>query len=548
MTGLPWWKHAVFYQIYPRSFKDSAGNGIGDLQGIIQKLDYLHDLGVDALWITPCFPSPMMDFGYDITDYTAIYPDFGTMDTMDELIRSAHNRDQRIILDFVPNHTSDQHPWFLEARASRRSARRDWYIWADPAPQGGPPNNWLSYFGGSAWEWDENSRQYYLHSFFKEQPDLNWRNAEVQESMQSVLRFWLERGVDGFRVDAVLPIIKDSRLRDNPTRTTRPIGRDIGPPGMQLRSYSSNRPELHGLLRQFRSLVDSYPGQRILIGEVYTLDPDIWSAYHGRDDEFHLVLNVSLPHLPWEAKQIRQIIEAFDACLPAGALNTLVLGSHDENRIASRWGEQQARVAAMMLMTLPGVPFVYYGDEIGILDGVIPEEKRQDPWPERSGLSHLSRDPARTPMQWDPGPGAGFSPVDESGSVPEPWLPIHPRYPELNIATQLEDPHSLLNLYRRLIALRRESPVLKHGGYGSLEGTPDDTYIYVRQHLGERLLIALNFASEARAISLPGADGGHILISSRLDREGAIDPGQMELGPDEGLLIQLAGDPSVPSG
>ena len=535
-TSTTWWERAVLYHIYPRSYRDTTGNGIGDLPGIVEKLDYLQDLGVDGIWLSPIFPSPMTDFGYDVSDYTDVHPDFGSLADLDQLIEQAHQRDLRLLLDFVPNHSSDQHPWFLEAASSRENTKRDWYLWRDPAPDDGPPNNWLSYFGGSAWTYHESTGQYYLHSFLKEQPDLNWRNSEVVEAMHSVLRFWLDRGVDGFRVDAVMPVIKDEQFRDNPTRAEKRFGKDTGAAGQQLRVYSSNQPELHDLLRGFRSLVDQYEGERVLLGEVYTMDSATAAEYYGNNDEFQLVLNVTLVNHSWEAEGLRHYVEAFDNALPAGAQPVVVLGSHDEPRLASRWGEQQARVAAVMLLTLRGTPIIYYGDEIGMLNGELPTEGSLDPWPELAGLPELSRDVARTPMQWDATAGAGFTKSSTS-----PWLPIHARSGEINVATQQEDPRSLLSLYTKLLELRHASPALLHGRYQALEDQPEGTYVYRRELDRERYLIALNFSPVAQSLSNQSERSGHILISSYLDLKGEVDLTELSLRADEGLVIRLNG-------
>jgi alpha-glucosidase len=529
---------SVIYQIYPLSFQDTNGNGIGDLQGIIHRLDYLRDLGVDALWISPCFSSPWADWGYDVSDYTDIHPDLGSLDIMDRLLESAHARGLRVLLDFVPNHTSDQHRWFQQSRMGRDNPKRDWYIWRDRGPQGGPPNNWLSYFGGPAWAWDAISHQYYLHSFLKEQPDLNWRNADVRRAMQAVLRFWLERGVDGFRVDAVLPVIKSSQFEDNPAGTRPLLGKDIGPAGWQERLHNTNQPELHALLREWRVVLDSYPGDRMLVGEVYTLDTALAGKYYGQNDELHLVLNLSLVNLPWDAELMRSYVEGFEAGLPPNAYPTVVLGSHDEPRLASRLGQPQARAAAMLLLTLRGTPFMYYGDEIGMLDNPIPPEGQRDPWPKIAGLPHLSRDPARTPMQWDASPGAGFT-VGSNKPAVEPWLPIHENSHEINVQTELGQPRSLLNLYRQLLRLRRTSPALNAGAYQSIADAPDGTYVYTRAHADQVLLVALNFGGNERLIQLTDPRASRIVLSTGLDREGVIDLGHIVLRAHEGLVIEL---------
>lgn len=533
---LRWWERSVFYQIYPRSYRDTTGNGVGDLPGIIEKLDYLQTLGVDAIWLSPIFPSPMKDFGYDVSDYTDIHPDFGTLETMGALIEAVHQRDLRLLLDFVPNHTSDQHEWFQESASSQMNAKRDWYIWRDAGPDGSLPNNWLSHFGGPAWTWHEDTQQYYLHSFLKQQPDLNWRNAEVVEAMHSVLRFWLDRGVDGFRVDAVLPIVKDDQFRNNPPRTEAGFGKDIGSAGNQIRIYNANRPELHSILREMRALVDSYPGDRVLLGEVYSLDPVVTAQYYGSNDELHLVLNVTLVNLPWEAVKQQHYVEAFDRALPPGAQATLVIGSHDEPRLASRWGEQQARVAAIMLLTLRGTPIIYYGDEIGMLDAENAGLDPQDPWPTLAGLPHLSRDASRTPMQWDASPNVGFS---TGSSLADPWLPIHARAGELNVATQQADPRSIYNLYSALIELRKASPALFRGTYRSVANQPEGTYVYLRDWIDERFAVALNFNAEACKISLSGESTARVVLSSHLDRNGKEDMAEFSLRGNEGVVIRL---------
>lgn len=538
MTHTPWWKHAVFYQIYPVSFQDSDGDGWGDLQGIIDRLDYLETLGVDGLWICPCYPSPMVDGGYDVSDYTDIHPALGSLETLDRLLESAHRRGLRVLLDFVPNHTSDQHPWFQESRRSRDNPRRDWYIWRDPAADGGPPNNWLGYFSGPAWTLDPATGQYYLHSFTPQQPDLNWRNPAVRAAMESVLRFWLDRGVDGFRIDSVLPLFKDALFRDDPPHVGPPVGKDMGPSGRQERRFSANQPEVHAVLRDWRRLLDSYPGDRMMMGEVYTMDQAMAASYHGNDDELHLVLNMALLNLPWEATRLRGYLEGYLAGLPEGAVPAIVLGSHDEPRLASRLGERQARVAAMLLLTLPGVPLLYYGDEIGMVDGPVPPERQRDPWPRLSGMAQHSRDPARTPMQWDASPGAGFTP-----SAPA-WLPLHPEYPRRNVAAQNREPRSMLSLYRKLIRLRRSTPALRSGSYRPVEGAPDACYAFLRSDGSPPLLVALNLGEEEVRVSLPGSGKARILLSTELDREDSEAAGFVRLRPAEGVIAEMSRAPA----
>jgi alpha-glucosidase len=526
---LAWWQRGVIYQIYPRSFFDKNGDGIGDLPGITAKLDYLRGLGIDALWISPFYPSPMADFGYDVADYCGVDPIFGDLADFDELVREAHARGLRVILDYIPNHTSDRHPWFLESRSGRSSPKRDWYIWRDPAPGGGPPNNWQSAFGGSAWAFDEASGQYYLHIFLTEQPDLNWRNPEVEAAMHDALRFWLKRGVDGFRVDAVQNVIKDELFRDNPPNPDYKPGED--PFDKYARVYSGDRPEVHEVIRRMRQVLDEEPG-RVLIGEVYnTLDKVI--AYYGEGCQgCHFPYNFQLIKLPWEARGIEAAIHRYEAILPPGAWPNWVLGNHDRHRIATRAGRAQARVAAMLLLTLRGTPTLYYGDEIGMEDVPIPPHMEQDPWGKRVPGMGLGRDPERTPMQWDASHAAGFTTGD-------PWLPVAADYQETNEERQREDPGSILSLYRRLIELRRSEPAL-HGGSLRLLPGVEDVLAYERERGGARFVIALNLGATARALELPGVRG-QVIESTHLDRTGQRAAERLELRGDEGVVIRVDG-------
>ncbi|MCI0397708.1 MAG: alpha-amylase [Chloroflexi bacterium] len=408
MTSKPqWWQRGVVYQIYPRSFQDTTADGVGDLQGILDRLDYLNgtpeSLGIDAIWISPFYPSPMADFGYDVADYCDVDPLFGDLDTFDRLVAEAHRRDIKIIIDYVPNHTSDQHAWFVESRRSRHNPKRDWYIWQDPKPDGSPPNNWGSFFGGPAWTFDEETGQYYLHQFVKEQPELNWRNPEVRQAMMDALRFWLDRGVDGFRMDVVGLLIKDEQLRDNPPNPN--ASPDLPPNAIfhrQLQVYNMDRDEVHEIIRDFRRLLDEY-NDRCAIGELWYELPR-WIRYYGENGEgLHLPFNFRLMQQPWQAQAMRRSVDELEAALPGFAWPNYVLGNHDIRRLVSRFGSQaQARVAAMLLLTLRGTPTLYYGDELGMENGVIPPEKIQDPQGINLG-PEWTRDVARTPMQWDSG-------------------------------------------------------------------------------------------------------------------------------------------------
>ena len=522
-----WWQRGVVYQVYPRSFQDSDGDGVGDLRGMAGRLYHLEWLGVDAVWVSPFYPSPMADFGYDISDYTDIHPTFGTLSDFDAFVAEAHRRDIKVILDYVPNHTSDEHPWFVESRSSRENPRRDWYLWQDPAPDGGPPNNWRSVFGGGAWEWDEETQQYYYHAYLGEQPDLNWRNPEVREAMMDVLRFWLERGVDGFRVDALRQLVKDERLRDNPPN---PDERARSPYDALLPVYSTDRPEVHEAVREMRGVLEEY-GDRLLIGELY-LPIDRLVTYYGEDNSgVHLPFNFHLISTPWNAREISTLIDTYEAALPPGGWPTWVLGNHDRSRIASRVGDAQARVAAMLLLTLRGTPTVYYGDELGMHDIAIPPERVQDHFEKNVPGRGLGRDPARTPMQWDASPNAGFCPPDV-----EPWLPVAGDYRTYNAASEREDPASMLELHRRLLALRRSEPALANGSHQPVE-TKGDLLAYVRESDGRRFLIVLNLGHNPAAFEGPQARG-RLVLSTYLDRDGERVSGGVRLRADEGVILE----------
>ncbi len=522
----PWWARGIIYQVYPRSFQDSDGDGIGDLQGIVRRLDYLRWLGVDAIWLSPIYPSPMADFGYDVADFTGIHPMFGTLADFDRLVALAHGCGLKVILDFVPNHSSDRHPWFREARASRANPKRDWYVWRDPAPGGGPPNNWLSHFGGSGWEWDEATGQYYYHAFLKEQPDLNWRNPEVVAAMHAAMRFWLERGVDGFRVDVIWHLIKDDQFRDNPPNPGFAEG--MWPYTRLLPVFTADRPEIHDVIAGLRRVVDDYD-ERVLIGEIY-LPVERLVAYYGPDLRgAHLPFNFQLILTAWNARDIDRLIRAYEAALPAGGWPNWVLGNHDNHRIASRVGPAQARVAAMLLLTLRGTPTLYYGDELGMQDVPIPPEQVQDPWEKGVPGLGLGRDPERTPMPWSAEANAGFT----TGT---PWLPLGDDFPRVNVAAEQADPHSMLSLYRALIDLRRNEPALAIGDYEPVDAE-GAVLAYLRRHDSRELLIALNLSSNPGRLPAT-ATGGRILLSTHLDRQQPV-AAHGQLRADEGVIVEL---------
>jgi alpha-glucosidase len=527
--GSPWWESAVIYQVYPRSFADANGDGIGDLAGIRERLDHLRgtdaSLDVDAVWLSPIYPSPQHDFGYDISDYTDVAADYGTLGDLDALIAACHTRGLRFLMDLVPCHTSIEHPWFVQARASRASGKRDWFIWADPAPGGGAPSNWEAAFGGSAWEWDPATEQYYLHSFYPEQPDLNWRNPEVAEAMAEVMRFWFRRGVDGFRVDAIFAAIKDDRYRDNPP-DRRPhaipgLGGDAG----QDPLWSLNRPGVHDVIRHLRRVADEFPG-RVLVGEAYVPVEEL-AGYlgHGQDDEFHLAFNFELLLSPWDHQHLTLAVERSEALHPDGVWPTYAISNHDQSRHASRWGSGRTRAAAFLLLALRGVAVLYAGEEIGMIDAdpsILP-----DPPFDRAG-----RDGFRTPMQWDASPTGGFS-----GATP--WLPpVDPA--TRNVADQQADPGSLLHLYRRLIAARRGSAALRHGEHRSLFGVGRDILAWLRDTEEERVLCLLNVGDGPRGCDLERllTPSGEVVVATS-DRSGSVPLEGLVVEPLEGLALRL---------
>ncbi|MFU8815999.1 MAG: alpha-amylase family glycosyl hydrolase [Pseudomonadales bacterium] len=528
-----WWQTGVIYQIYPRSFRDANGDGIGDLPGIIDRLDYLSEtLAVDAVWLSPFYPSPQADFGYDVAAYCDVDPRFGTLKDFDALVRLAHLRGLKVIIDYVPNHTSDRHPWFVESRSSRCNPKSDWYIWRDPKPDGSPPNNWLSVFGGGAWQWDSVRRQFYLHTFLVEQPDLNWRHPEVEAAMFDVLRFWLDRGVDGFRIDTARAIIKDPELRDNPPN---PGGGGYHKPrgeyDSQRHIHDIGHPDVHEVYRKLRVLLEAYQPPRVGLGEMHLYDWPEWVRYYGeRLDELHMPINFALLNTPWRADAVRATVEALEAALPAGAWPNYVLNNHDEQRFVTRVGRLQARVAAVLLLTLRGTPTLYYGEELGMEEVEVPSQRQQDPWGLRS-LPQLSRDGCRTPMQWNASASGGFS-----SAPPEMlWLPLGDDRETANVEHQLEGPHSMLSLYRSLLALRRARPSLHGGSYRTFDPGPDGCFAFLREAGDEATLVALNFTSAA--LSLWVGERGRLLLSSHLDREGEPAHGYLTLRPHEAVIL-----------
>lgn len=525
--ALKWWQSAVFYQIYPRSFADSNGDGIGDLDGITAHLDYLNDgtpnsLGIDAIWLNPINPSPLDDWGYDVSDYCGIHPQLGTLASFDRLVSEAHRRGIRVIVDLVPNHTSNQHPWFIESRSSRTNPKRDWYIWIPGTPYR-PPSNWQSNFGGSAWKYDEQTAAWYLHMFLEQQPDLNYRNPAVIDAMHGVIRFWLDRGADGFRIDVIQGLIKDDRLRDNPTRAHPDPAIPWYAEGTQDPLYSSDRPEVHEVIRGFRRVTDAYD-DRMMVGETWPREQERLADYL-RPDELQLGFNFRFLLARYEARRFRAAIELTEKSFGPHAWPTWTLSNHDFPRHISRYSrggdaDARARVAAVMLMTLRGTPFIYYGEEIGMPDAPIASARKLDP---------VGRDGCRSPMQWSDERHGGFSTASDT------WLPCGD-FDAVNVARQTNDANSMLSLYRRLIRLRRTTPALLEGSYRAFENCPEDCLVFHRDTAAQQILVALNFTAEPRKIDAPP---GKILMSTNFDRIGASANSPLTLAPNEAVIIEF---------
>jgi alpha-glucosidase len=525
----PWWKTAVLYQIYPRSFADSNADGNGDIGGIIDHLDHLEWLGVDAIWLSPVTVSPNADWGYDVADFCAIQPDMGTMEEFDLLVAGAGARGIGVVMDLVPNHTSDQHPWFVSARSSKTSPTRDFYVWADPRPDGTPPNNWVSSFGGPAWTLDQTTGQYYLHNHLSEQPDLNWWNDEVRAAFDTILQFWWDRGVAGFRIDVCNVIIKDAQLRDNPPATEdddfevqlfgqRPV-------------YNGNRPEVHDVIRRWRALSDAYEPPRPLIGET-PVKVDALAAYYGDgSDELHLAFNFPFITSAFRADALRRVVEDTETLFPPGAWPAWTGSNHDMARMATRWAQgdpAKIRTALLMVLCLRGTPVLYQGDEIGLGDAPVAHEDMRDPLGVRYFPAYAGRDAMRTPMPWRRGPGGGFT---EPGT--RPWLPLSDTE-ACNVEDQRSDPGSVLTLARDLIALRRLTPDLQTGDYRALPA-PEGVWAWRR---GEHVVVALNLADHRSSLGGHGAGlAGHIRIATDRRRDGESVPGVLRLGPWEGVIV-----------
>jgi alpha-glucosidase len=525
MAEAVWWRDGVLYQVYPRSFADSDGDGVGDLQGVIDRLDHLAWLGVDAIWLSPTFPSPNADWGYDVADYRDVDPALGTLTTLDALVAAAAERGIRVLLDLVPNHTSDEHPWFVEARGARDAPHRDWYLWRDPGPDGGPPNNWRSLFGGSAWELDDASGQYYLHLFHRKQPDLDWWNEEVRGEFDDILRFWFERGIAGVRIDVAHGIVKDRELRDNPEARAEDGAhyRRLG----QRPEFSMMRPEVHDVLRRWRQVAASFDPERVLLGETFVHDVETLATFYGTGvDELHLAFNFVFLFGEFTAATLAPVVARTEDLLPAQAWPVWTLGNHDVTRFPTRWGEgdeRRTRLALMLLLTLRGTPVLYYGDEIGMAEAEIPAERIVDPVGLLREPGRPGRDGARTPMPWTGEPGAGFT-----APGVEPWLPFGDT--RVNVADQRADPGSVLHLVHDLIALRRSIDDLRAGAYAELEA-PAGAWAYRR---GERIVVALNLSDAPVAVA---GVRGRIEIATDRARDGEAVADGVELGPWEGVVV-----------
>jgi alpha-glucosidase len=526
--GRTWWRDGVLYQIYPRSYLDTNGDGVGDLRGITAKLDHLAWLGVEGIWLDPIMVSPNMDWGYDVADYVAVDAALGTLADAEELIAEAAKRNIRVILDLVPNHTSDQHPWFVDSKSARDSRHRDWYVWADPKPDGSVPNNWKMAFDPRqpAWTFDDASGQYYLNQFLPSQPDLNWWNPEVREAFVDILRFWFDRGVAGFRIDVCHSVVKDRELRDNPPATPDD---HWYVQMMGYRSvYNACRPEVHDLLRDWRALAESYDPPRVLIGETYVLDPEQFASFYGEGDELNLAFNFMLLHANFTAPELRDAVEWAERLLPAEAWPVWTGGNHDNHRFPTRWAngdEGKARVALLMLLTLRGTPFLYYGDEIGMPDTDVPVDRILDPVGKFHG-PRMGRDSERTPMHWTPDATGGFS---EPGI--EPWLPYGDAK-ACNVEDQRDDRLSTLSFTRDLIALRRGNDDLTRGDYIRVTQPNPDVWVWQR---GAHTQVACNMSDDPARIE---TGSGRVVIATDRSRDGEAVVDAIELPAWTAVIVE----------
>jgi len=518
-----WWQGSVIYEILIASFQDSTGDGWGDLPGITSRLGYLSDLGVDAIWLSPFYLSPLYDLGYDVSDHTAIHPRFGTMDDFDLLLTSAHRCGLKVVIDYVPNHTSRQHAWFEQSCTSLTNPKRDWYLWHAPQSDGTPPNNWLNRFGRSAWTMDANTNQYYFATFAPEQPDLNWRNPEVRQAMFDILRFWLDRGTDGVRVDALAHLIKDQAFRNNPPNVD--YTDDQEPSNRLTQPYSQNHPDLLEVLGQLRAVIDEYPN-RLLMGEAYQSAEQI-AAYQRAG--VHVLLDTSMLQVPFKANQLRNVIDRTEALTPHREIPSRSAGNHDIARLAKRVGQVNLYLAALLQLTVRGVASIYYGDELGLNPLLVSPDRMQDP----SGRDdpRYSRDHSRAPMPWDDSPQGGFS-------TREPWLPTDQATLQRNVADQLTDPNSLLRFYHRILALRSKEPELQDGDYYPIDWC-EPVLAFYRGDPHNGLLVALNLSDEPATVEISELQGRVLLSTNRVNASRAIES-QFELQPREGIVARIS--------
>ncbi|WP_446745082.1 alpha-glucosidase [Silvibacterium acidisoli] len=533
----PWWKHAVIYEIYPRSFQDSNGDGVGDINGIASRLDYLHDLGIDAIWITPMYPSPGIDYGYDISDYTAIDPEYGSMADFDRLVAEAKKRNIRVIMDYVINHTSDQHPWFKESRSSRTNPKRDWYIWRDGKAPGQPPSNWQSWFGHSAWQYDEKTKQYYYHYFYVQQPDLNWRNPQVHVAMEDVLRFWMNKGVAGFRIDAVSRLYEDPGLHDDPYAP----GTNVYGDRNIIHKYTDNYPQVNDVLKELRRVVDKYPGDPVLVTEADEPNITELTKLYGNGDEVQLPMDFQIADLnKLSAPGFRKLFNEVENNTAHGQPEYF-FSNHDQPRQWDRYGDgvhndQIAKLMATLLLTTRGTPQMYYGEELGMrTTDPARVEDVHDPigklgWPKEKG-----RDGERTPMQWTGSKDAGFT------TAQKPWLPIPPSVSSYNVESERKDPNSIFNAYKRLLSLRKTEPALRDGSYRAIDGDDPNIFAFLRQSGSSRVVVALNMSSEPHSIALhlSGAQHAEVLYASPAQKQQSVPVQTLSLEPFGVVIAKL---------
>ncbi len=526
-----WAQNAIVYQIYPRSFYDTNGDGVGELKGVIEKLPYLADLGYTALWMCPIYRSPMRDFGYDVTDHCAIDPQFGTLEDADRFIAEAHRYGMKVIFDFMPNHTSSDHPWFLESASSRTNPKRDWYLWVDAKgdPET-PPNNWLSNFGGSGWEYSKETDSFYFHTFLASQPDLNLRNHDVRTELRRILKFWLDRGVDGFRCDAAKHLIKDHLFRENPENPAYLPG-EMDPFYRLLPVYSQERPERFAILKGFSEMLHRYPNT-FMVTEDYQRAEDIFPYYSAATFGNLAPLNLEPVLLTWNIEDWKRNVEFMMQYPSSNQVPTFMLGNHDRPRVASRHGLRRARMLALLGFSIKGLSITYYGEELGMENQHIPPEAIQDPFEKQVPGLDLGRDMVRTPMRWDTGANAGFT----TGT---PWLPMGEDVERVNVEAENKDPQSTLSLYRALIALRKSSEAMLEGSYVPFDTEDDEVYGFERRGDTERLLVLLNFSHEQKTLRVPALRSAFLSSVSVADVRSP-HGNTYVLEPHEGVILELA--------